>query len=76
MNSFFQGAKVDQPGNKGYTPLFWAILEQKVDAVKYLINMKSKVNILSATGMTPFWMSMSSTLEIAQILVEAGNTYD
>ena len=61
---------VDTVNSQGFTPLFYAVANNNLDAVSLLIEFGADVNVKSAYGDVPLWYA--NTPECVTMLIEAG----
>lgn len=67
------GANVNVQGSSGATPLFWAVLRDQKDDVKYLLDHGANPNLTNAFGDTPLIMAVQlGFASLVQPLVEKG----
>ncbi len=67
------GAEVDVETSEGVTPLYFAVTNRKLDAVKMLVNYGADVNKVSILQETPLLISLKNKdLEIAEALIRGG----
>ena len=67
------GAEVDVETTEGVTPLYFAIMNRKVEAVKMLINYGADVNKISVLKETPLLLAINNRdLDIAEALIRGG----
>jgi ankyrin repeat protein len=67
------GAEVDVETSEGVTPLYFAVTNSKLDAVKMLINYGADVNKVSILQETPLLISLKNRdLDIAEALIRGG----
>ena len=68
-----QGAEIDAENAEGATPIFFAIINRKPEAVKTLIRLGADVNKVSFRGETPLLLSISvRDIGIAEALIRGG----
>jgi len=68
-----EGAEIDAENAEGATPLFFAILNRKTEAVKTLIRLGADVNKVSFRGETPLLLSIfSKDLSTAEAIIRGG----
>lgn len=68
-----KGAEIDAENSEGATPLYFAILNRKTEAVKTLISLGANVNQISFRGETPLLLSIFiKDLTIAEVLIRGG----
>ena len=67
------GANVNIQGSSGATPLFWAVLRDQKDDVKFLLDHGANPNLANAFGDTPLIMAVQlGFASLVQPLVEKG----
>jgi ankyrin repeat protein len=68
------GANIDQPNSQhGWTPLYWAIYNDKPDTVQMLLNNGASVNIMDADGNSPLMIAASQGMtKTINTLIERG----
>ena len=68
-----EGAEVDAENSQGATPLYFAIINRKTEAVKTLIKLGADVNKVSFLNETPLLLSVQmNNLDIAEALIRGG----
>ena len=68
-----QGAKVNARDEDGCTPLLWAVLAAKHEAVKLFLDAGAEVNCKNHDGETPLhWVAVTGEQPIARLLLERG----
>ncbi|MDD2708924.1 MAG: ankyrin repeat domain-containing protein [Verrucomicrobiae bacterium] len=67
------GSPVDQPNERGKTPLMWAADRDRLDVAKFLIAHKANVNATNDEGWTPLMSAaVGSSTNLMEILIAKG----
>lgn len=68
-----EGADIDAENAEGATPLYFAILNKRTEAVKTLLKLGADVNKISFRGETPLLLSIfNQDIKTAEVLIRGG----
>ena len=73
MKQINLGSNVDFPADDGCTPLHYAVFAEKIETVRFLIDINATVNAQNKKGISPLHMAANSGNEfLICILLESG----
>ena len=64
-----EGARIDGRDSTGHTPLHRAVLNERTEAIFFLLQKGARVDLLDMNGNTPHQLALASHLRIAPFLL-------